>query len=57
MKKMNNKKAYMAPMVEVMNARVERGFQGSGEGVITNTGLEPVNNQTTNTINGDEDFD
>ena len=26
----NNKKAYLAPMVEVMNARVEKGFAGSG---------------------------
>lgn len=25
-----NKKAYMAPMVEIMNARVEKGFQVSG---------------------------
>jgi len=55
MKKMNNKKAYMAPMVEVMNARVERGFQGSGSGIPSN--LEPVNDQTTNTIDGDQDFD
>lgn len=26
----NMKKAYLAPMVEVMNARVEKGFAGSG---------------------------
>lgn len=26
----NVKKAYMTPMVEVMNARVEKGFAGSG---------------------------
>lgn len=25
----NNKKAYLAPMVEVMSARVEKGFAGS----------------------------
>lgn len=25
----NMKKAYLAPMVEVMNARVEKGFAGS----------------------------
>jgi len=28
----NVKKAYMTPMVEVMNARVEKGFAGSGTG-------------------------
>ena len=27
----NNKKAYMTPMVEIMNARVEKGFQVSGQ--------------------------
>lgn len=33
MKQMNNsKKVYMTPMLEVMNARVEKGFAGSGEG-------------------------
>ena len=33
MKQMNNsKKVYMAPMLEVMNVRVEKGFAGSGEG-------------------------
>ena len=25
----NNKKIYMVPMVEIMNARVEKGFQAS----------------------------
>ena len=29
MKQINNKKAYMTPMVEFMNARVEKGFAGS----------------------------
>ena len=29
MKHINNKKAYMTPMVEFMNARVEKGFAGS----------------------------
>ena len=36
----NNKKAYMTPMVEIMNARVEKGFQVSGEPEISGT-LEP----------------
>lgn len=31
----NVKKAYMTPMVEVMNARVEKGFAGSGSGHVT----------------------
>jgi hypothetical protein len=34
----NNKKAYLAPMVEVMNARVEKGFAGSGNTPSGNTG-------------------
>ncbi|MBQ3982990.1 MAG: hypothetical protein II633_04380 [Bacteroidales bacterium] len=29
--KENLKKEYYAPMVEVLNARVEKGFQASGE--------------------------
>ena len=33
----NVKKAYMTPMVEVMNARVEKGFAGSGSGHVTPT--------------------
>jgi hypothetical protein len=35
-----NKKNYMTPMVEFMNARVEKGFAGSGD-TITGTGTEP----------------
>ena len=27
---MNNKKNYISPMVEILNARVEKGFAGSG---------------------------
>ncbi len=34
----NMKKAYLAPMVEVMNARVEKGFAGSGSGSSTGGG-------------------
>ncbi len=39
-----NKKNYMSPMVEILNARVEKGFQisgGSGETPHVNTGLPP----------------
>ena len=40
MKEMN-KKNYMSPMVEILNARVEKGFQisGGGETPHVNTGL------------------
>ena len=40
----NSKKVYMTPMLEVMNARVEKGFAGSGEGNLTDS--EPY-------VNGD----
>lgn len=42
MKEMN-KKNYMSPMVEILNARVEKGFQASGEtpNPDVNTGLQP----------------
>lgn len=36
MKEMN-KKNYLSPMVEIMNARVEKGFAGSGSGSTTPT--------------------
>ncbi len=38
-----NKKNYMSPMVEILNARVEKGFQisGGGETPHVNTGLPP----------------
>lgn len=47
-----NKKAYMAPMVEIMNARVEKGFQASGTNPDERLGdLEPIEGSTTgNTI-------
>lgn len=39
----NNKKAYLAPMVEVMNARVEKGFAGSGSAPINpNDPTQPI---------------
>ena len=44
----NNKKAYLAPMVEVMNARVEKGFAGSGS---TPSGQDPFD-PTGHIING-----
>ena len=36
MKEMNNKKNYISPMVEILNARVEKGFAGS----TTPTGMD-----------------
>lgn len=47
-----NKKAYMAPMVEIMNARVEKGFQVSGTDPDARlSDLEPIEGSTTgNTI-------
>lgn len=36
----NSKKVYMTPMLEVMNARVEKGFAGSGDPFVDNT--EPI---------------
>jgi hypothetical protein len=46
----NNKKAYLAPMVEVMNARVEKGFQISTSGP-----LEPVT--PNGIVMNESDFD
>ena len=56
----NNKKAYLAPMVEVMNARVEKGFAGSGS---TPSGTDPFDgtghiiNGVNMTMNTNPDFD
>ena len=36
-----NKKNYLSPMVEIMNARVEKGFQMSGTDPELNTTIEP----------------
>ena len=54
-----NKKSYLSPVVEIMNARVERGFQTSGA-VNPNTpnidgGLEGKDPSTE--INIGSDFD
>lgn len=39
---MKNKKNYLTPMIEIMNARVEKGFQTSGTtDPELNTTLEP----------------
>ena len=43
-----NKKSYLSPVVEIMNARVEKGFQTSGD---------PVNPNTPNIVGGLEDKD
>jgi len=40
MKEMN-KKNYLSPMVEIMNARVEKGFQMSSTDPELNTTIEP----------------
>jgi hypothetical protein len=40
MKEMN-KKNYLSPMVEILNARVEKGFQTSTGAPEINTGLRP----------------
>lgn len=45
--KENTKKEYDAPMVELIEARVEKGFQGSGaatEGALGASGTEGVTN-------------
>lgn len=36
--KENLKKEYFAPMVEILNARVEKGFQASGSGELLPSG-------------------
>lgn len=50
----NVKKAYMTPMVEVMNARVEKGFAGSG---IDGTGRTTMIMPTPLTDLSNPDFD
>ena len=49
----NVKKAYMTPMVEVMNARVEKGFAGSCDG----TGRISMTMPTPLTDLSNPDFD
>jgi len=55
----NMKKAYLAPMVEVMNARVEKGFAGSGNAGGNNGGyINPIFGQDiAATRSADVDFD
>jgi len=54
MKQMNNsKKVYMVPMLEVMNARVEKGFAGSGDALVSNTEtVDPTTNPSGNSHGG-----
>ena len=40
MKEMN-KKNYMSPMVEILNARDEKGFAGSGDSTLGGSPLPP----------------
>ena len=63
MKEMN-KKNYLSPMVEIMNARVEKGFAGSGSGSTTPTDpitgssdLEGVSPNTDDPNSDGNDFD
>ena len=40
--KMKKKLLYETPVVEVLDARVEKGFAGSGNGTGNNTGTQPI---------------
>lgn len=53
----NVKKAYMTPMVEVMNARVEKGFAGSGNQQGDGTGRTTMIMPTPLTDLSNPDFD
>lgn len=53
MKEMN-KKNYMSPVVETLNARVEKGFAGSGDSTLGGSVLPPRENQDGINMN---DFD
>ena len=57
MKQINNKKAYMTPMVECMNARVEKGFAGSTTNPINQNPdqLTPSGNDDTGNMSFDMD--
>ncbi len=48
----NNKKEYNAPMVELLNARVERGFEGSLAPTGSNEDLV-----SSGEVHGGSDFD
>lgn len=56
MKENKTKTIYMTPMVEFLNARVEKGFAGSGDN-ITGTGTEPFteSNEVTDVTGWDFD--
>ncbi len=51
----NNKREYNAPMVEVLSARVERGFQVSGGGLAPTGSNE--NLVSSGEVHGGSDFD
>lgn len=53
----SSKKVYMTPMLEVMNARVEKGFAGSGESGDALIPLEPVDPNSTGTTHSGLDLD
>ncbi len=50
----NTKREYNAPMVEVLAARVERGFQASGELLPTGSNENLV---SSGEVHGGSDFD
>ncbi len=50
----NRKREYNAPMVEILNARVERGFQASGELLPTGSNENLV---SSGEVHGGSDFD
>ena len=54
----NSKKVYMTPMLEVMNARVEKGFAGSGDAMVNNTEtVDPTTNPGTGNSHGGLEMD
>ena len=52
--KENQKKEYDTPMVEVLRARVEKGFQISGELNLTGSNEDLIN---SGEVHGGSDFD
>jgi len=55
MKQKQSSKEYLAPMVEVLNARVERGFQASGTELLPTGSNESL--ISSGEVHGGSDFD
>lgn len=53
----NSKKVYMTPMLEVMNARVEKGFAGSGDSLVDTETVNPTENPGTGNSHTGLDLD